>query len=368
MISSDETQTLTSFAEPPQLLALLLGGDCAEREISFKTAVAMHEALNKARYEIHVFDVTSRDAPPASAALDETLLAPSEYSRLESWWRELAKSGGARRVSWAQLGGALSDFAVALPALHGGWGEDGTLQALLQVAGVACAGSPQSACVVAMDKQLCKIVAREAGVNVPRGVRVRKIGESLQLPFSGACVVKPNGGGSSVGITILPDASDQVALQNAVAAALQDGGDALIEELVSGPEVTAAVLGEGEYSRALPLLEIVPQQSGEFYDYAAKYAAGGSRHLVPPRLSQATQDATIEAALRVHRALGCRGVTRSDFLVDENGTPYFLEINTLPGMTATSLVPDAARAAGLDFDELIETLVSDALLTKSQSP
>ena len=366
MNASDEPQPMTSFAAPPLLLALLLGGDSTEREISFKTAVAMYEALNKARYEIHLFDVTARDAPPASAALNETLLSFSEYSQLENWWRELAQNGGARRVSWAQLGGALSGFAVALPALHGSWGEDGTLQALLQIAGVPCAGSSQSACVVAMDKQLCKIVAREAGVNVPRGVRIHKVDASLQMPFSGACVVKPNGGGSSVGVTITPDASDEIALRNAVAAALQDGGDALIEELIVGCEVTAAVVGEGEAARALPLIEIVPQDSGEFYDYAAKYAAGGSRHLIPPRLSQAAQDAVLEAALRVHRALGCRGVTRSDFLVDENDTPYFLEINTLPGMTKTSLVPDAARAAGLDFDELVETLVSDALLAKPQ--
>jgi D-alanine-D-alanine ligase len=200
---------------------------------------------------------------------------------------------------------------------------------------------------------------------VARGVLVQDEREIPVLPFSGACVVKPNSGGSSVGVTILADSSDEIALKNAVVAALADGSDALIEELISGCEVTAAIVGEGEYSRALPLVEIVPQGEG-FYDYAAKYAAGGSRHLIPPRLSTEAQNATTEAALRVHRALGCRGVARSDFIVTESGTPYFLEINTLPGMTATSLVPDAARAAGLEFSELVETLVRDALESETQ--
>ncbi|MDF2439794.1 MAG: D-alanine-D-alanine ligase, partial [Abditibacteriota bacterium] len=140
---------------------------------------------------------------------------------------------------------------------------------------------------------------------------------------------------------------------------LADGSGALIEEFIAGQEVTASVLGEGESARNLPLIEIVAQ--GDFYDYDSKYKPGGSQHLTPPRLEDRVQRQIEESALRVHRLLGCRGVTRSDYVVTPEGKAHFLEINTLPGMTETSLVPDAARAAGIEFDQLVERLVMSAL-------
>jgi D-alanine-D-alanine ligase len=160
---------------------------------------------------------------------------------------------------------------------------------------------------------------------------------------------------------MLRQSPDRATWQNAICAALADGTGALVEELIEGIEVTAPVLGEDHAARVLPLVEIVPHSDGGFYDYAAKYAADGSEHLIPPRLPQEVQDHVAECALKAHRVLGCRGVSRSDYIVTPDGTPYFLEINTLPGMTKTSLVPDAARADGISFEQLVENLIQDAL-------
>jgi D-alanine-D-alanine ligase len=348
-------------------VALLLGGDSSEREISFKTGKAMHGALAPQRFVSTVFDVSTQPVISASASspqpvrLDASRLAADEYTGILDWWNQLARDGVAQQVSWNALASTLNDIDcdVVLPALHGGWGEDGTVQALLEVAGLPYVGSPQRSSVIALDKQICKAVMRDIGISVPRGMLIRYPAEAR--PFDGPCVVKPNAGGSSVGVTVLRDAHDDVQWRQAVGAALVDGSGALVEELIEGAEVTAAVLGEGDTARVLPLIEIVPESEGGFYDFTAKYAAGGSRHLIPPRLSPEAQDRVAGCALRAHHALGCRGVTRSDYIVTADGTPHFLEINTLPGMTQTSLVPDAARATGISFEALVEKLVEDAL-------
>ena len=346
-------------------VALLLGGDSSEREVSFKTAMAMARALAPERFQVTAFDISSHDLSNAtnadalpSARVDAGLVSPHEYSSLQEWW---SQDANARKcIGWNALAGKINGaHDVVLSALHGGWGEDGTVQALLEVAGVPYVGSPQRASVIAMDKQMCKAVMREAGIQSPRGALLSD--EDALPPFKSACVVKPNGGGSSVGVSILQGGFSSEAWRVALKSALSDGGAALVEEMVSGVEVTVAVLGERESARVLPVVEIVAQSEGGFYDYAAKYGEGGSKHLIPPRVSQQAQESVAACALRAHNALGCRGVSRSDYIVTPDGTPYFLEINTLPGMTATSLVPDAARAAGMSFESLIETLVQDAL-------
>jgi D-alanine-D-alanine ligase len=340
-------------------VALLVGGDSSEREISLKTSMSMHGALSPERFDVTVFDVSSR-AQYATLQVDAARVSAAEYSNLEKWWNDEA-SGRRRFVTWNDLPTTLRELQmdVVLSGLHGGWGEDGTIQALLEVAGIPYVGSPQRSSVIAMDKQLCKAVMRDFGITSPRGAFLDA--PTDKPPFPGPLVVKPNAGGSSVGVTMLRQAPDGAMWQDAVCAALADGTGALVEELISGVEVQAGVLGEGDAARALPLIEIVPHSASGFYDYEAKYAEGGSEHLIPPRLPQETQDRVAECALRAHRVLGCRGVSRSDYIVTPDGTPYFLEINTLPGMTKTSLVPDAARAAGISFEQLVENLIQDAL-------
>lgn len=333
-------------------VAVLLGGDSPEREVSFRSGCAMAEALSSERYDVALFDVAQPSTPRFSQS-----------------------SPHHKRVLWKELAAALSQesFDVVLPALHGGWGEDGTLQGILEAIGIPYVGSPLSASAIAIDKQVCKAYLSAMGVAVPRGFLVRSVEQFQQLEqqnrwiYETPIIVKPNRGGSSVAVAILKQ-PNPAKVREALEAALADDTDAaaLIEEYIEGVEITCATVGEGENARALPLIEIVPQSTSAFYDYNAKYLPGGSEHLIPPRISRHTSTLAEEAALKAHRALGCRGVARSDFMIDNKGAPRFLEINTIPGMTATSLVPDAARAAGISFETLIETLVEETLAPSAQ--
>lgn len=329
-------------------VAVLMGGDSTERPVSFSSGRAVAGALDPERFAVTCFDVSSQGNR-------------GEISRADAMGRKPRQA--LFSISWDHLVTGLytNGFDVVLPMLHGGRGEDGTLQALLDVAGIPYVGSPMRACAIALDKPLAKAYVRELGQVAPQGVFVTSVEElqSVQAPFP--CVVKPAAGGSSVAVTILR-AGQEDRLAAAVAQALTDGTGALIEELVEGVETTCAVLGEGENAVALPVIEIVPVKGGGFYDFEAKYASGGSDHIIPPRnVDGAVQAKIQENALAVHRALGCRGVTRSDFIVTADGTPVYLETNCLPGMTETSLVPDAARAAGMDFSQLVERLIAGAL-------
>ena len=314
-------------------VALLLGGDSTERAISLLTGVALRDALKTPRFDVAVFDV-------ASHLRDESV-------------------DGAQFLDWNELAATLKSqsFDVVLNALHGGWGEDGTVQTLLEVANIPFVGTPALGSRVAMDKALCKLLMRENGLNVPRGEIINDA--NAPLLYGGSCVVKPNSGGSSVGVSILRD-STETQWRDVLRNALNGEDRVLVEELVEGVEVSAPVLGAGEDSQALPVVEIVPQLGEGWYDFEAKYASGGSQHLIPPRLPVEVQEQVREMSRRAHIVLGCRGVSRSDFIVKPDGTPVFLEINTLPGMTNTSLVPDAARAMGLSFPQLVERLVMSA--------
>jgi D-alanine-D-alanine ligase len=336
-------------------VALLTGGDSSEREVCFMSAKAMVNALPRDRYSVTVFDVSLPSTRAANPSLGDNVLGHKPQHAVVA-------------VDWNHLVTTLytTGYDVALLALHGGWGEDGTIQSLLQVAGIPYTGSAPHACSVAMDKRTSKALVSTLGVPVAQGEVLWSMEEFESAAedsffFHKPCVVKPNGGGSSVGVSIFRQTPDQSTLREAVQAALNDGNGAMIEEFIAGQEITASVWGEGAGAQVLPLIEIVPQQGAEFYDYTAKYSAGGSQHLMPPRLSEDLQKTVQDYALKAHRALGARGVARSDYIVTADGTPYFLELNTLPGMTQTSLVPDAIRAAGGSFEKLVENLVQSAL-------
>ena len=332
----------------------MTGGDSSERPVAFLSAKAIAEALSRDKFSVAIYDVSEVETRAANPSLGEDVLGKKPSHVIVG-------------VEWNTLVTQLytTGFDVVLPALHGGRGEDGTLQALLEVAGIPYVGSNGHTSAITIDKAVCKAFLSSLGIVTPRGQSFSSWAEVQAQQSSssditrGACVVKPNAGGSSVATTIFRQAPGASELQAAVEAALADGSGALIEELVEGVEVTAAVLGEGPGARVLPLLEIVPR--GEFYDFASKYEEGGSQHITPPRLSEEIQSQVRELALRAHNALGCRGVARSDFIVTPEGKIFLLEVNTLPGMTQTSLVPDAARAAGIEFEELVEMLVLSAL-------
>lgn len=326
-------------------VAVLLGGDSSERSVSLHSGRAVADAFNRERFRVTCFDL-NESGSIASLARPSTLGERPHLPVFPLAWKDLI-------VSLYTNG-----FDLVFPVLHGGRGEDGTLQHLLEVAGLPFVGSPARACSVAMDKPLAKAYLGTLGLPSPRGWFVSSIEELAHQDIAFPCVVKPGGGGSSVGVSILQSSEG---LEDAVRAALEDGSGALIEEFIPGVEVTCAVMGEGDGARALPSIEIVPKLGEGFYDFKAKYARGGSDHLIPPRISDGLQVEVAGMALRAHRALGCRGVTRSDFLVSDERGAMFLELNTSPGMTETSLVPDAARAAGMSFEALVEALAMEAL-------
>jgi D-alanine-D-alanine ligase len=296
-------------------VAVLYGGRSAEREISLKTGAACGEALRGKGYDVALLDV----------GLD-----------VAEKLREL-------RV------------AVAFIALHGRWGEDGSIQGLLESMGIPYTGSGVLASALGMDKVFSKLLFREHGLKVipyrvfPHADSARiTVGD---LPFGLPAVVKPGNEGSSVGVHIVRDAG---ALAAACADAAQYKGEIIVERYVKGMEVNVAVLN----GRALGAIEIVP--SREFYDYVAKYTPGMTQYFYPARLSQEHTQRVCDAAELAHRALGCDGVTRIDFIVAPDGTPFILEANTLPGMTATSLVPKIAAGNGIPFADLCERLLDGA--------
>jgi D-alanine-D-alanine ligase len=256
---------------------------------------------------------------------------------------------------------------VAVLALHGAYGEDGTLQGLLEAAGLPYTGSGVLASALAMDKARAKVVVAAAGVRVARGACVARAAweagaaavlDALAGDLGERCFVKPACGGSSLGAG---PAAGRDALRARVEEVFAGHGDAaLVEEELAGREVTCAVLGNrGGPLRTLPLVEVVPQ-GRPFFDYAAKYDPASCREICPARVTAEARVRTEDAALAAHRALGCDGMSRSDFIL-VGGEPVYLETNTIPGMTAESLCPKAARAAGLPFRRLLDLLVGMAL-------
>ena len=245
--------------------------------------------------------------------------------------------------------------AVVFNALHGGDGEDGTVQALLEWLRLPYQGSGVRASAAAMDKWLTKALLQSLHLPVPRGVRLThaqalkcSAGEGVGLP----CVVKPRAQGSAVGVSIV---KDETGWSNAVRDAAQGDGEILVEEYIGGREFTVAVLEE----RALPIVEITPHDT--FYSYAAKYTKGGSTHTVPAEIDVKDAERMTAAALSLHEALGARDYSRVDIMMTDEGRLAVLECNTLPGLTPLSLFPDAARAAGMTYEVLVERLLLCAL-------
>lgn len=249
---------------------------------------------------------------------------------------------------------------VVFPALHGAFGEDGTLQGLLEAARLSYVGSGVAASALAMDKGRAKAIYRDEGLPTPRALRLAP-GDPRVASVDWAslypCVVKPSASGSSCGVSF-PESAE-----GAEAAALEhlaEGREVVVEAVVKGRELTCGVLDFDEGPRPLPVTEIIPSDKFAFFDYAAKYTPGATREVTPAEIPDSLRDEIQALAVRAHRALGCRDMSRTDFLLDE-GRPTLLETNTIPGFTPTSLLPQAAAADGMSFAELVVHLVRRAL-------
>lgn len=297
-------------------------------------------------------------------AIDPALPPGTPAEPLATKIGEAPPAAIAERVSvdaCAWLGSdELRSAEVVFVALHGGKGEDGTVQAQLEAAGLAYTGSGVLGSALAMNKDRSKALFREAGVQTARHVLVTSVSrrprgevlDEVERAIGFPVVVKPNCQGSSVGFSFVPDPGG---LDEALAQAACFGDDCVIERYVPGREITAAIL-EGA---ALPLVEIIPE--GGFYDYRSKYTKGTSRYVAPAELEAGLARRIQREAVLAFEALVCRDYARVDFRLSPEGEPFCLEVNTLPGMTELSLVPMAAKAAGVGFEELVERISALAL-------
>lgn len=306
-------------------VALLAGGKSGERTVSLSSGKSVEQALRSVGFEVVMLDPASED--DLKILLNES-------------------------------------FDVAFLALHGKGGEDGTIQGFLETIGLPYTGSGVWASATAVNKITSKFFYREAGIPTPASMRLHdpqtsseEIKEKVGLP----CVVKAATEGSALGVYIC---NTEEEVKEAVEKVFTVDTSAFVETFVKGGEFTVGVLGS-DVPEALPVIKIIPVN--EFYDYESKYATGGSQHICPAPLSEEDTKRAQELALKAHQVLGCRGVSRTDLLQDETGKFWVLETNTLPGMTATSLLPDAAKVKGISFEQLCSDMIFDALL-ENQAP
>ena len=247
---------------------------------------------------------------------------------------------------------------VVLNALHGVWGEDGCVQGVLETLQIPYTHSGVLASALAMDKAKAKAVMAAAGVVVPGGGLFNRFEAARDHVMAPPYVVKPNAEGSSVGVFLVFEGANRPP-QELAAPAWTYGEEVMVEPYVAGKELAVAVMGEKAGPRALAVTDIIA--STGFYDYEAKYGEGGSRHVVPAPIPAGIAEKAMRMAERAHDALGCRGVTRSDFRYDDvNDVLVLLEVNTQPGMTPTSLVPEQAAYLGMSYDELVLWITEDA--------
>lgn len=301
-------------------IAVLYGGTSKEREVSLSSGKGVISALQSLGHE-----VTAIDFNPLQ--LIDTI----------------------RKLQTCQL---------VFIALHGKQGEDGTVQGILDLLEIPYVGSGVLASSLAMDKSKAKMIFEQNDIPVAKGKTysinelIEDIVVNIQNEFTIPLVVKPNQEGSTLGLTIV---KEQNQLKDAVQLALQHDSEILVEQFIEGRELTVAVLGNRGDEKALPIIEIIPK--GEYYDYESKYAVGGSEHIVPAHLNEDTTRTIQEYAVQAHQALGCETYSRVDFILTKDNNPIILEVNTLPGMTPTSLYPDAAKSVDMSYEKMISQFI-----------
>ena len=326
-------------------IAVLMGGTSAERDVSLASGIRITEALRARGHEVVAVDTVSG----ALTAADEArLLAGGVVKTIPPDTKALVRMNAAMQGTLR----ALPNADVLFLALHGGQGEDGTLQALLDLTGVPYTGSGHLASALAMDKDLSKHLFRAAGVPTPDWLMAPTTTEQVAATLGFPVIVKPSKQGSTVGLSIVKRPEE---LRPAIDEAFVHDDEVMIEQFIAGRELTVGVLGD----ETLPVGEIIAKH--EIYDYECKYTPGMAVEEFPARLTEAETRAVQSLARKAFDALKLRGYARIDFRMSSDGTFYCLEANTLPGMTQTSLIPQAAAAAGISFPELCDRIVQLAL-------
>ncbi|HEX2982118.1 MAG TPA: D-alanine--D-alanine ligase [Ignavibacteriales bacterium] len=323
-------------------IALLLGGASPERQVSKSTGKSIYNALHNLGHEVILVDPAYGENQPKT---DDEFFAPADIFNV----------GYKNYVASLKY---MKDADLAFLALHGKYGEDGTIQSLLELSGIKYTGAGVMSSSLSMDKNMSKIMFERNGVACPKGFTIKaaddpkKAVERIKKELGFPCIVKPNDQGSTIGLTICKAEAD---VPGAIKAALDLSDQALIEEYIEGRELTVAVLDR----KSLPVCEISPKHN--HYDYECKYTSGMSEYIVPAKLPEDVTKHLQAQALLAYDAVQCKTYGRVDFRLTPDFKSYCLEINTLPGMTSTSLVPKMARAAGIEFDDLIKKIIELSL-------
>ncbi len=321
-------------------IALMAGGNSSEREIALQSAAQIEQALDRNKYEVTVIDIYNRD------------------------WRYTAPDGTEYQFNKTDFSlsveGVKREFDYALIIIHGTPGEDGKLQGYLDIMGIPYSSCSQVSSVVTFDKISTKRAVAQCGINLAKEIFLSKgeqitadeAVEKLGLPM----FIKPNASGSSFGVTRVTDKSQ---IMQAVADAFKESDGVLLEECIVGREMGCGVMIAGGKEYALPITEIVPKNA--FFDFEAKYTSGMSDEITPAQIPDSMRDELHRMSLAAYRACRCKGVVRVDFIVTDNGTPYMIEVNSIPGMSSGSIVPKQARAAGMSLGELYDIIIADTM-------
>lgn len=304
-------------------IAVLMGGNTPERLVSLKGAKEVIKALKSLNYKVF----------------------PMDTGRISG--KELV-----RRLINEKI-----DAAFIL--LHGPVGEDGTIQGFLDILGIPYTGSKVLSSAIGMNKEFTKAILSQNRILTPK-YQVLAMGEKIKIRLTYPIVVKPTCQGSTIGISVVPNRAD---LDSALKIAFKYGNKILIEEYINGKEITVGIISKDGSPKTLPVIEIIPK--GKFYDYKSKYIPGESQHIIPAKITKETEKLAGKISLKVYKLLSCVDFARVDMIVSQDNRIYVLEINTIPGFTKTSLVPEAAEYAGISFKELISKTVEACLYAKN---
>lgn len=321
-------------------VAVLMGGKSSEHEVSIISGTEVVRNLDPNKYDVLPI-VISKDGVTWKLTDKKSLFGLNDTLNLRGTSKEISLLE-SKNISSAD---SINDNKVDVTfiAMHGPFGEDGTIQGMLELTGISYTGSGVLASAIGMDKEMFKKVMTVEGIRVPK--------TTTKFP----CFIKPVDQGSSVGASI---AKNKKEFDRAIKLAHKFSNKVLIEEYIKGKELTCAVLGN-EKPFALPIIEIVPLK-GKFFDYESKYTESGSEEIVPARIPKTLTKKVQEIAVKVYKAIGCRGFGRVDFILKDNKDPVVLEINTIPGLTPMSLLPKAANSYGITYPKLLDTIIKYA--------